>query len=214
MVGKLPTGQVVPGMREAVQSIPRRPSAKRDQSKEHGFATCGERWSPPFRTQSSSILAHTMQKRELHGWSKVNDPRAIVDACEAVALLMRGEPASLARRGPSREGMGTRPGQPFQGVRLGDPQAPAWRVLSARACSPLRAPVDSIRNVVKAEIRECACSTGGTLPTHATARARAKPEGVAGVGVGPECRRLPLPYCHPPRLRPLDTSARVKGREF
>ena len=79
-------------------------------------------------------------------------------------------------------------GQPFQGARLGDPPASARRVLSARACSPSCATVDSIRKVHKAIIRECARSTGGTRPSRTTG---------------------PLPHCHPPRLRLLEISARV-----
>jgi hypothetical protein len=79
--------------------------------------------------------------------------------------------------------------RPFQDVPPGDPPASAWRVLSARACSPSCAAVDSPRKAQKATIRECARSTGGTRPTHATG---------------------PLPYCHPPRLRPLDVGIRLR----
>ena len=52
--------------------------------------------------------------------------------------------------------------------QLGDPPATAWRVLSARACSPSCAPVDPIRKVPRAAISECACSTGGTRPSRTT----------------------------------------------
>jgi hypothetical protein len=78
-----------------------------------------------------------------------------------------------------------------RGRGLGDPQASVWRVLSARACSPSCATVDSTRKVVKARISECACSTGGTRPSRTTG---------------------PLPRSHPPHLRLLDISAQARHR--
>jgi hypothetical protein len=91
---------------------------------------------------------------------------------------------------PFRPGLATRWLSAGGSCQLGDPLAPAGRVLSARACSPSCAPVDSSRKLHKTKIRECARSTRGTRPTRTTG---------------------PLPHCHPSRLRPLAISTRSEA---
>jgi hypothetical protein len=98
---------------------------------------------------------------------------------------------------------------------VGNHEAPACRVLSARACSPSRAPVDSFRRLHKAIIGECARGAGGTRAIvmgtlggfpNPPAMVRAERSSAA-----PHARATgPLPHCHPPRLRRLDSDGPVK----